>query len=655
MLLLAWRSPLKRARRAARSGRWPAAAAAYRTHLDSHSHDGDAWLQLGHSLKEQGELGAAADAYRHAVRLLPDGDDAPIHLAHVEHRLGRRQEALATLVGALGTGGNPSPRIIGELVELGARECLPPAIQVVVEADTGCFARSRYSQYRVAFRAPDPARMTELSGDVLAVIDARALPVTDAADLIAATRATIGDTAIVVLTDDQLDAAALPLALPPFILLARAGTRLEPDAVARLRMAMQATGAPAAYGDHDHWTPAACGKGVVLSDPCFQPMFDPVWFSRAEVRPPMMLVARSAAADTSDWAALFARRLSLRRYAHVPLVLASLRTGLSPCGDTPTDSPSPTLPATARAGGQIQVVIQTRDAPDMLERCVTSLRTTAERPDQLEIIIVDNRSVLPRTFALLHDWAVQGIARVMPHDETFNWARANNLAAGLGHAQHLLFLNNDVEMDSPGWDIALRDGLADRDVGILGALLLYPDRSIQHAGVVFGMGDAGAVHEGVGHAVRDGGPGGRWRYPRFASAVTGAWMATSRELFATVGGFEERLPVGYNDIDFCLRCRAADRQVMQASHIVAVHDESATRGKIMTAAEQARDRADWAWMRARWGDAVHSDPAYNPNWARIGRPFDGLAIPGPRMLEHWTELSARERPWRVPPAQPVTG
>uniref|UniRef100_UPI003B3B5B0D glycosyltransferase family 2 protein n=1 Tax=Sphingomonas sp. TaxID=28214 RepID=UPI003B3B5B0D len=270
----------------------------------------------------------------------------------------------------------------------------------------------------------------------------------------------------------------------------------------------------------------------------------------------------------------------------------------------------------------------------------------------LDILIMDNRSVLAETAALLAGWQAQGIARTIAHDEPFNWARANNLAAARGDASLLLFLNNDIEMETPGWDTALRDGLAHRGVGALGALLLYPDRTIQHAGVIFGMGEEGSpVHEGVLHRTDPGGPAARWRHPRLASAVTGAWLAVSRTLFEAVGGFEERLPIAYNDVDFCLRIRAAGAHVVQASHIVAIHRESATRGSVMSSAEHVRDRADWAWMRGRWGAALDLDPAFNPNWARSGQPFDGLRLPPAEAVTRWIAASAAADPWAVgPPA-----
>lgn len=644
MMGLHWgRWSLRRARRAARAGEWAAAAAAYRRHLAHAPADAAAWVQLGHSLKETGALAEATAAYREAVRIVPGVADGWIHLAHLER--GNREMAIATLEQALAADAG-SAMAVEAMLALGARERLPHAVQRRIEAEEGHYAPSRYTAWAAV--RPSPAAVPV--PDVLAVIDARAA----APERVAETRASLSDIACLILTDDPA-AGAAPAEDASYvrpsdaigdthanILLVEAGTRLAPDAVARLRDAVTETKAGAAYADHDHWT--ADGGGTALSEPCFQPMFDPFWFARAAVRPPCLLVRATVAAPYGHWGGLLAVRLALPvAYAHVPLVLASRSLDAVPV------APALSLPAHAAGADSIQVIVQTRDAPDMLEACIDTLRATAHRPDLLEILIVDNRSVLPGTAALLADWAARGIARTLPHDAPFNWAQANNLAAARGDAPCLLFLNNDVEMQSEGWDTALCEGLAIAGVGVLGALLLYPDGLIQHAGVVFGGGAGGPLHEGAGQPPMPGGPGDRWRHPRLAAAVTGAWMATTRTLFEAIGGFEERLPIGYNDIDFCLRVRAIGRHVVQASHIVALHRESATRGLAMSAAAHARDMADWAWLRARWGEALDLDPAYNPHWQRVGQPFDGLREPSPQAVSCWIAASARTNPWAVAP------
>jgi len=652
MLLFSWLSPLKRARRAAKLKDWAAAARAYQKHLLRNPRDDGAWVQFGHSLKEHGHLKDAASAYREATQIAPHKGDGWIHLAHLERRNGNREGAILTLQEVLNRTNEVESvtRAVREMVEMGARERLPLANQLEIEAQEGCYTTSRYNYYHALQEKTNSGQIMDAPSDFLVIIDCRH----KSTELVSITCRSLEPSGNFILADDAMAQCLIDEGAASNLLLVEAGTLINLDAITRLCAAMQTTDATAAYCDHDHWSPVtgnsknanAADEGIVRFDPCFQPMYDPVWFRRTEVHPPCILIRKSVLKSATTWAELLDQRLYLPgRYAHVPLVLASRYFSESL---PKADSKSPVTPDKTDKI-PIQVIIQTRDAPDMLQRCVTSLLRTANCPNELEILIVDNRSVLAETTDLLREWSSRKIARIMPHDEPFNWARANNLAVQQTRAHYLLFLNNDVEMQSYGWDDEIRCSLAQEEVGAMGALLLYPNQLIQHAGVIIGMGSGGAVHEGVGHSLHEGGPSKRWQHPRNASAVTGAWLATTRTLFEKVGGFEERLPVGYNDIDFSLRCRAAGRFVVQASQIVAIHLESATRGSVMSQTEHERDRADWAWMRMRWGETLDRDPAYNPNWARSGQPFNGMCAPSEEVQSRWTENSARVHPWSVPP------
>lgn len=655
------------------------AATIYRAYLSRHPVDPSAWVQFGHSLKEQGDYTQAAEAYRKAVAIRPQAIADWVHLAHAVFRTQGRESAIRTLEQCLKDNlqaGSPTGEqieiIVLEMIEFGARERLPIPFQVMQEEREGVYAQSRYPHYRAAAvqarqawsatEGNEDSTVADPTGAVLVAIYtgelADAIGKERLQELVDASRRTLGVCANVVLGPEQAQGALSELRLVRgaglesvrYILLLEAGCRIEPDTIKFLLRALERTGAGGGYCDHDHWQGDWQGLDaqMTLSAPCLQPMRDPLWFNRHAVRPPCILVdtaamppAMSVSGVMACWPALSAP------WVHVPLILASRSKLLAEL----VQDDSRGLPAgggDSSGAGSIQVVIQTRDAPELLERCVTSLLRTARYPDRLDILVVNNRSVLPRTEELLLEWTTNGTVRVMEHDECFNWARANNLAVGLGTADHILFLNNDVEMDSPGWDEALRDGLANGDVGAIGALLLYPDRRIQHAGVIFGMGTGGPVHEGVGYHVDVPGPSGRWHHSRLAGAVTGAWLGTSRAVFDAVGGFEEHLPVAYNDIDFCLRCRASGRFVVQDSRIVAVHRESATRGSVMSADQRVRDQEDWAWMRKRWGNGLDLDPAYNPSWTRIGQPFDGLRLPDAEAVRRWIEVSARESPWSMP-------
>jgi GT2 family glycosyltransferase len=235
---------------------------------------------------------------------------------------------------------------------------------------------------------------------------------------------------------------------------------------------------------------------------------------------------------------------------------------------------------------------------------------------------------------------------VLPLDEPFNWSRANNLAAETGTAPLLLFLNNDTKMLTTGWDGMLRTALSADDVGAVGATLLYPDHSIQHAGIIMGMGSGGPVHEGVGRPV-DAGPGDRWRQRRSAAAVTGAFLAMRRDVFTAIDGFDAvNFAIAFNDIDLCLRVRAAGLRIVMASGIRVIHYESKTRGINATRSQVAWDLDELGRMHDRWGTALFDDPAYNPHWTRSGQPFDGYRFPSTREILRHIDLSARPAPWR---------
>jgi GT2 family glycosyltransferase len=162
----------------------------------------------------------------------------------------------------------------------------------------------------------------------------------------------------------------------------------------------------------------------------------------------------------------------------------------------------------------------------------------------------------------------------IPYRGPFDFARMNNLAAAKATAPHLLFLNDDVIVQQPGWDLALAATLARAEIGAAGAILQYPNGTIQHAGVVTGMGD------GAGHCGRFQMSSDLWpwlRMTRDVTAVTGAMLGIRTEVFQKLQGFDEAFPVNYNDIDLCLRVREAGLRVVCLDLGKVIHRESQTR------------------------------------------------------------------------------
>lgn len=265
--------------------------------------------------------------------------------------------------------------------------------------------------------------------------------------------------------------------------------------------------------------------------------------------------------------------------------------------------------------GRVGIVIATKNAEPLLRQCVESVRRTV-RSDKADLIIVDHASDEASSMAYLRSLA--GHHQVVRQDRPFNFSRLMNegVAAASGRTYtHWLFLNNDIEAREPGWlDHML--GLAARsDVGVVGATLLYPNRHVQHAGVIVGLrGLAG--HYGLGLPAYDAADRRESGYQRAlvasreVSAVTGACLLIRRDLFEQLGGFDEELAVGYGDVDLCLRARSAGYQVLMDGEAVLTHHESYTRGK--TAWDPHPD--DTRRFFARYADLIATgDPYYSPH------------------------------------------
>jgi GT2 family glycosyltransferase/2-polyprenyl-3-methyl-5-hydroxy-6-metoxy-1,4-benzoquinol methylase len=251
----------------------------------------------------------------------------------------------------------------------------------------------------------------------------------------------------------------------------------------------------------------------------------------------------------------------------------------------------------------VTVIIPTRDKVAMLRRCIESIRklSTYER---YEIVIVDNQSRELQTMEYLKSFE----GRVLDYPHPFNYARIMNFAAEQAGGDYLLMLNNDTEVASPEWMEAMIEHAQRPEVAAVGARLLYPDGRVQHEGIIIGFvgGSAGNVDHGdffaLGETIRN------------CSAVTGACMMVRPEVFWELGGFEERLGVAFNDVDFCLRAREKGYQIVYTPYAQLYHHESATRGRL-------HPSEDEAFFRARWGNpGEYVDSYYNPNLDRL-RPF----------------------------------
>ncbi|MFL6689870.1 MAG: glycosyltransferase family 2 protein [Alphaproteobacteria bacterium] len=271
----------------------------------------------------------------------------------------------------------------------------------------------------------------------------------------------------------------------------------------------------------------------------------------------------------------------------------------------------------------VSIIIPTRDRADLMGPCLQSVwDSQTHYPRPFELIIMDNESCEPETLQLFERAAREHGAKVIPFHSAFNWSAINNHAARRAEGDILLFLNNDTQVLTPDWIRELTSNAIRPDVGAVGARLLYEDGTIQHGGVVLG---GRAVHEGGGQRPSDGGYLGRTALQRNVSAVTGACLATRKDIFLELGGFDEmNLKVAFNDIDYCLKIRAAGYSVIYTPFATLYHFESKSRGLDNDFEKRLRSQSEFRTMSARWGRAIECDPFYNPRFNRTGRPFTRL-------------------------------
>jgi O-antigen biosynthesis protein len=280
------------------------------------------------------------------------------------------------------------------------------------------------------------------------------------------------------------------------------------------------------------------------------------------------------------------------------------------------------------------IIIPTRNGLDLLRTCITSLLQTTDYAN-FDITVVDNGTDDAACLVYLQSLAKKERIQVLRDDRPFNYAQLNNGAVQQCQGEYLVLLNNDIEIINGDWLREMLSLAALPDVGAVGARLLYGDRSVQHAGVILGIGGgAGHVHKRLGEF--EGGYLGRGLQLQCLSAVTAACLLVRRDHYLAVGGLDaESFAVAFNDIDFCLRLQAHGLRNLYTPHAVLLHHESVSRGKDNDRAKRPRFEAERERFVQRWGHLLTADPAYNPNLTLQAESF-GLADP-PRvsLLKPW--------------------
>jgi ADP-heptose:LPS heptosyltransferase/GT2 family glycosyltransferase len=283
------------------------------------------------------------------------------------------------------------------------------------------------------------------------------------------------------------------------------------------------------------------------------------------------------------------------------------------------------LKRTVRAGALVSIVMPTAGVRDLFKTAITTLRALTRYRD-FEIILVEN---IPAEDTAAKQWAAENADTVVSMAGPFNWSRFSNAGVARAKGEFLLFLNDDIEVVAPDWLDALLEHAARPEIGIVGPQLLYPDGTVQHAGMF--LSETGARHA-FRFLRRDAsGPFGLALTQREVIAVTGASMMIRRDTFTELGGFDEAHEIINNDLDFCLRAHRAGLRTVFTPYATLIHHEKASRALL----DETHDAGRFA---AAWGERLAiGDPFFNPY---LSKSYDDY-VPDPEPVE----LVYPARPW----------
>jgi len=344
----------------------------------------------------------------------------------------------------------------------------------------------------------------------------------------------------------------------------------------------------------------------------------------------------------------FTRGLTAERIRHIPFVLhhstvdlpehsaaqaavgeaalGSVREYLSQTGTSAEVMPG-IVPGSCRVRWPIptptplvSLLVPTRDRVEILQPCVDAILARTDYAD-FELLILDNQSTCPETLAYMARVEEDPRVRVLRWNHPFNYSAINNFGAREARGSILGLVNNDIEPINDDWLTEMVGQVCREEIGCVGAKLYYPNGSIQHGGVILGLGGvAGHAHRffpGDHAGYRD-----RLNLVQNLSAVTAACLLIRKAVFDEVGGLnEEHLTVAYNDVDLCLKVREAGYRNLWTPHAELYHHESVSRGQDDNTKKRARAAGEVAYMRRTWGEALDGDPAYNPNLTLVHEDF----------------------------------
>jgi GT2 family glycosyltransferase len=428
-----------------------------------------------------------------------------------------------------------------------------------------------------------------------------------------------------------------------YIVPLRAGDALSESALFRFAEALQAEPKAAIlYGDHDH-----SDQRGRRTRPWFKPDWNEELFLAKDYLSGAMAIERTLAQRTAKELGSAADELSVFTLAvtatgkpivHVPHIVTHVHTSAEnddersrmaavaqqlmpfggncfpgPFGTIKVQWPLPTdLPL-------VSIIVPTRDKLELLRPCLKSVLGKTDYRN-FEVLVIDNESAEQRTADYLTEVARDPRVRVIRLAGAYNFSSFNNFAVGQVRGSYLCLLNNDTEVVEPAWLSEMVRYAVRPEAGAVGAKLLYDDGTIQHAGVVIGLGEA------AGHAHRflPADVPGYFCLPHvahFASAVTAACLVVNKAKFEAVGGLDESLAVAFNDVDLCLKLQAAGFRNVYVPHAVLLHHESKSRGNDMSPQHLERYRRELRLLQNRWGTKTYNDPLHNPNLDRYSETY----------------------------------
>ncbi len=263
---------------------------------------------------------------------------------------------------------------------------------------------------------------------------------------------------------------------------------------------------------------------------------------------------------------------------------------------------------------RVSIVIPFKDQPRLLRQCIESILEKSTY-SHFEIIGVSNNSQSSETFALMQALAQRDArVRFYEYNEPFVFSSIVNFGVSKANGEHVLLLNNDIEVISWDWLEAMLEHSQRPEVGVVGAKLYYPNDTVQHAGIIIGLGGY-AAHSHKHFFSNANGYFNRLNVIQNVSAVTGACLMVKREIYDRLQGFDEpHLGVAYNDVDFCLRVRELGYVNVFTPYAELYHHESISRGYEDTPEKQQRFEREKAYFRTRHAAILEQgDPYYNPN------------------------------------------